>query len=109
LELLNSGSYLADVYQYIQPENNEWILTAACILFVTATFGRNQIKYGERGYRGVLFDAGHLAQNLQLSAEYLRHGACLSMACLDDEMNDFLRIDGIEESILYSVIIGTLE
>ena len=49
----------------IQPE-----LEAACAasLFLTAVFYRSTFKYGDRGYRFVLLEAGHLVQNACLAA-----------------------------------------
>ena len=48
---------------------------AAGLLILTGVFERTQIKYGERGYRFVLLDAGHLAQNILLACEDLRLAA----------------------------------
>lgn len=78
-------------------------------LFITATFKRNQLKYGERGYRGILLDAGHVSQNILLSSVALGCGACVVVACLDDPINDFLQIDGVEESVLMAVSIGSTD
>ena len=78
---------------------------AGAILFITATFKRNQLKYGERGYRGILLDAGHVSQNILLSSVALGCGACVVVACLDD----FLQIDGVEESVLMAVSIGSTD
>ncbi len=106
LEFLQQGNFLEQLVPAIQSANNEWLQQAKVILFVTATFFRNQIKYGDRGYRGVLLDAGHLSQNILLSATGLNLAACPLMGCVDDQINDFLEIDGVEESILYAIAIG---
>ncbi len=106
LEFLRQGDFLEQLVPAIQSENNEWLKQAKVVLFVTATFFRNQMKYGDRGYRGVLMDAGHLSQNILLAATGLNLAACPIMACMDDEINDFLEIDGVEESILYAIAIG---
>lgn len=106
LEQLKKGDFLKDLIPLIQSENNEWLAEAAAILFITATFRRNQMRYGERGYRGVLLDAGHLSQNILLTATGLGLGSCIIMACMDDQVNDFLGVDGVEESILYAISLG---
>ena len=108
LEQLKKGNFLKDLIPLIQSENNEWLAKGAAIFFVTATFRRNQMKYGERGYRGVLLDAGHLSQNILLAATGLGLGSCIIMACMDDQVNDFLGVDGVEESVLYSISIGRI-
>ncbi|MCT4626398.1 SagB/ThcOx family dehydrogenase [Halodesulfovibrio sp.] len=107
IECLRSGTLLPEMYSLIQPNNNEWLATAGAVFFVTAAFKRNQIKYGDRGYRGVLLDAGHVSQNILLAATALNYSACIIVACLDDPMNDFLQIDGVEESILFAISLGS--
>lgn len=109
LEMLRAGDFLKDVYPLVQPGNNAWLSKAGAILFISATFKRNQLKYGDRGYRGVLLDAGHVSQNILLCCTALGYSACVIVACLDDQVNDFLQIDGVEESILYSISIGSPE
>lgn len=109
LELLRAGDFLGEVYPLVQPDNNSWLAKAGAVLFVTATFKRNQLKYGDRGYRGVLLDAGHVSQNILLCCSALGYGACVIVACLDDQINDFLQVDGVEESILFSISIGSPE
>ena len=42
--------------------------TSAALLVVTAVFWRSRIKYGLRGYRFGLLEAGHLVQTIQLAA-----------------------------------------
>lgn len=106
LEELKRGDFLQSIIPLVQINNNAWLEQAGLILFVTATFRRTQVKYGERGYRGVLLDAGHLAQNIQLAATGLGLGACVLMGCMDDPVNDFLGVDGVEESVLYAISIG---
>ena len=106
LEQLKKGEFLNDLIPLIQSDNNEWLAKAAIVFFITTTFRRNQMKYGERGYRGVLLDAGHLSQNILLAATGLGLGSCIIMACMDDQVNNFLGVDGVEESVLYSISIG---
>ncbi len=106
LEFLQQGNFLEQLVPAIQSTNNEWLKQAKVVLFITATFFRNQMKYGDRGYRGILLDAGHLSQNLLLAATGLNLAACPIMGCMDDQINDFLEIDGVEESVLYAISLG---
>jgi len=57
---------------------------ASGLLVLTGVFARTQVKYGERGYRFVLLDAGHLAQNLLLVCEDLRLAA-VPLGGFDDD------------------------
>jgi len=72
----------------------------------TAVFERCRWKYGERAYRYVYLDAGHIAQNLALAAVSLGLGSCQIAATFDDEVNELLGVDGEEESVLYMSVIG---
>ncbi len=79
---------------------------AALALFLTAGFDRTVAKYGERGYRLVLLDAGHAAQNLLLTAEQLQLGAVAMGGYCDDSVAADLGIDGVSEAVVHSVLIG---
>ena len=79
---------------------------SACVIFITAVFPRLSYKYGERSYRFVHLDAGHLGQNIYLSAESIDIGALAVGGFFDDEINSLLNIDGITEGIVYEFFIG---
>jgi len=68
---------------------------------------RNFAKYGHRGLRYVLMDAGHICQNMLLAAEALNLGACPVAAFYDDELNRLLNLDGEEESVVYLASVGS--
>ena len=72
----------------------------------TAIFRRNMAKYGHRGMRYILLDAGHICQNLLLAAGFLGMGGCPVAAFFDDEVNALLGVDGQEESTLYLASVG---
>ncbi len=79
---------------------------AAVTFVLSAVFPRVCWKYGERGYRYALIEAGHIGQNIYLAATCLRLG-CVSMgAFLDDRMNALLGIDGKEEAVIYCLAVG---
>jgi len=76
------------------------------ILFITGVFPRLSHKYGERAYRFLHLDAGHLGQNLYLSTENIGLGAVAIGGFFDDEINRFLRVDGVTEGVVYEFFIG---
>jgi len=80
--------------------------SAPAVLVWTAVFERCRWKYGERAYRYVYLDAGHIAQNLALAAVSLGLGSCQIAATFDDEVNELLGVDGEEESVLYMSVVG---
>ena len=51
-------------------------------------------------------DAGHVCQNLYLSAEAIDCGVCAMAAFLDDVMNRLLQIDGEEQFVIYLATVG---
>lgn len=79
---------------------------ATLLVFITALFERNTFKYGERGYRFTLLEAGHVAQNLNLSASALGFGSVNLGGYYDREVDDFLGLDGITHSTVYVVALG---
>lgn len=80
--------------------------TVGLLFIVTAVFWRSKAKYGERAYRYVLQESGHLAQNLCLVASALGLGSVPLAAFVDDEVNEILRIDGVDEAAVYTVVMG---
>jgi SagB-type dehydrogenase family enzyme len=81
---------------------------AAVVVAISAVFGRSKLKYGERGYRFALMEAGHVAQNLVLAAMALGLGACPVGGFYDDRVNRFLDVDGVDEAALYLVPVGAI-
>ncbi len=79
---------------------------APAVFILTGLFQRSRWKYHERHYRYVTWEAGHIAQNVCLSAESLGLGACVVGAFFDGMLNDLLRIDGEEEAALGFVAVG---
>ena len=85
-------------------------LAQAGVVFIwSAILRRNFSKYGHRGMRYILMDAGHISQNMLLAAEALGLGACPVAAFYDDELNALLGLDGTEESVIYMAAVGTKE
>jgi SagB-type dehydrogenase family enzyme len=79
---------------------------ANAILCHVAVFARCQKKYGPRGYRYILLEAGHSAQNLCLAAEE-RGLATLCMGGFKDStLNRCLGLKAPEEGVVYSVAVG---
>ncbi|ALC19227.1 SagB/ThcOx family dehydrogenase [Streptomyces pristinaespiralis] len=78
---------------------------ALCMLFV-APLERSLCKYGDRGYRLVLLDAGHAAQNVLLTAEHLGLRATAVGGFDDDGLAADLGLDGIEEIVVHALVLG---
>lgn len=78
----------------------------SAIVLVTAIFRRSTFKYQDRGYRLILMEAGEVAQNMTLVATSLGLGGCLLGGFLDNDLSEFLEIDGVDEAPLLPVVLG---
>jgi len=83
-------------------------VAAVCFIWVAVTERMNW-RYGERGYRYLFLDAGHVCQNLYLSTRAIHAGVCAIAAFDDDQMNDVIGIDGTDEFVIYMASVGKEE
>jgi SagB-type dehydrogenase family enzyme len=79
--------------------------SGATFIWVAVTY-RMKYRYGERAYRYLYLDAGHVCQNLYLAAETIGCGACAMAAFSDDEVNAVLHLDGHEQFAIYLGAVG---
>ena len=83
-----------------------WMREAGALLVFTAVFDRNQRKYGERGYRYILHEAGHIGQNVYLVGEALGLKILALAGTNDEPIERLLDIDGVTESLVYAILAG---
>ncbi len=83
-----------------------FVKTAAALFIWVAVPYRMTWRYGDRGYRYLYLDAGHVCQNLYLAAESINAGVCAIAAYDDDQVNNFLEIDGEEAFAIYMAAVG---
>ena len=98
----NKGDLVADAAL-----GQNFLARAGVVFIWSAILRRNFAKYGHRGLRYVMMDAGHICQNLLLAAEALDLGACPVAAFYDDQLNQLLDLDGEEESAIYLAGVGS--
>ena len=84
----------------------QMIARSAATFIWVAVPERMTWRYGERGYRYLHLDAGHVAQNLCLAAESIGAGACVIGAFADEEMNELLGLDGESQFVIYLASVG---
>jgi SagB-type dehydrogenase family enzyme len=104
LELVRSGDFRTEIMGAGLWQ--EFMGTANVCFVLTAIFQRTRWKYKNRTYRYVAFEAGHIGQNLYLSATSMGLGACAVGAFHDEDLNTLLEIDGEEEESLYVITVG---
>jgi len=83
----------------------DMIQSAAAVVAITAVFRRTMWKYGQRGYRYVWLDAGHLAQNAYLVAGALGLGCVSIGGFFDREVDELLRLPADEQAV-YLLCVG---
>lgn len=106
LELLRAGDFRQEMFR--AAVSQEMILHASMVLVLTGLFGRVHWKYVDRSYRYLLLEAGHLGQNLYLTATALGLGPCGIGAFFDDEVDRLLGIDGRDEVTVYLMAVGPI-
>lgn len=79
---------------------------AALSILLVASFERTMFKYGERGYRFILIEAGHIGQNIALCSAGLDLKSCCIGGTLDPALDAGCGLDGTAQAVVYSVLIG---
>ncbi|MBD2345138.1 SagB/ThcOx family dehydrogenase [Anabaena subtropica] len=85
----------------------DYIVNANVLFFLTSVFMRSMGKYGARGYRFALLEAGHQAENICLMAVQLGLGSLCLGGFYDMGINAMLGIDGQRHAALYCVAVGS--
>jgi SagB-type dehydrogenase family enzyme len=83
----------------------EMIRNCHFVVLVSATFTRTMWKYGQRGYRYVWIEAGHVGQNIYLAAPALGLGAVSIGGFFDSELHGLFRLPK-EENPVYLITVG---
>jgi SagB-type dehydrogenase family enzyme len=79
---------------------------ANVVIALAAVFMRTQSKYGPRGYRYILLEAGHVAQNICLRAMELGLESLCMGGFVDSALNGLLNLKLTEEGVVYTVAAG---
>lgn len=106
LQLLKRGDFRKRIAELCLEQ--DFLAEAAVVVLLSAVYERSRWKYGERAYRYVHLDAGHVSQNLLLEAVALGLGACCVGAFFDDEVNGFLGLEGSREFTVLGVAVGAV-
>ncbi|HVP95962.1 SagB/ThcOx family dehydrogenase [Methanoregula sp.] len=86
--------------------DQDFIMRSGVVFLWTAVPYRMTWRYGERGYRDLHLDAGHVCQNLYLAALAVGCGVCAIAAFDDDLMASILGIDGVTQFLIYMATVG---
>jgi SagB-type dehydrogenase family enzyme len=70
---------------------------------------RGEWRYSILAHKAMLLDAGHVCQNLYIACEAISCGTC-AIAAYDQKMaDDFLKLDGDEEFVVYLAPVGKVK
>jgi SagB-type dehydrogenase family enzyme len=104
LELIKEGDYRKRI---TNAGLKQEMLGDSCVTFVmSAIFDRTRHKYGERGFRYVYIEAGHISQNIALQAVSLGLGSVTVGAFIDEQVNELIEVDGLKEAAIYLHAVG---
>lgn len=80
--------------------SQNWMIQAPVNLVITAEYDRVGLKYGQRGVRYAMIEAGHIGQNIFLMAEALDLGAGIVGAFDDEQVIRVLNLPCKHEPLL---------
>lgn len=103
LEVVLDKSFFS---QTMKQFNQSWIRKSALLLVISAIFDRTEGKYKDRGYRHILTEYGHVAQNIYLMSTALGLSCCSIGGFVDDGLNKILDLDGRDESVVGVIAVG---
>ena len=106
LELIKPGDFSGQITDAGLEQD---MLGEADVTFIlSAIFDRTRHKYGERGFRYVYIETGHISQNIYLQAVSLGLGSVRVGSFLDEKVNQLIGINGHAEAAIYLHAVGTL-
>jgi SagB-type dehydrogenase family enzyme len=104
LEPLRVAARVADFSRSLLAQS--FLEGANLVVFIAAVFERTLHKYGPRGYRYILLEAGHVAQSICLLAQEAGLASLCVGGYMDGDLNDALELETTEESVVYCVGVG---
>jgi SagB-type dehydrogenase family enzyme len=104
LILVKDGDYSRELARACLDQN--WVREAPVNIVITAVHSRTTEWYGDRGFRYIYMEAGHIGQNIYLMAVEAGLGTVAVGAFKDEEVADLIGL-GEEYLILYVFPIGT--
>ena len=83
--------------------------SAGALFILSFLKSRSMHKYGSFSYKLGLIEGGHIGQNIYLIATALGLG-CRALGGGDvEKLNDALRLDGVNETVFYTLAVGEFE
>lgn len=86
--------------------NFKSIIKASVVFIITGVLDRTRVKYGDRAYRYILMEAGHMSQNLLLLATGLGMASLAVGGYIDSKVAELLNLELVKEVPLYMIVVG---
>lgn len=83
-----------------------WLARCCFIVIQSVVSERSTVKYGPRGYRLALLEAGCAMQNILLACSAWRFAAVPWAGFLDDRLGALLGLELFDESVLAAAVVG---
>lgn len=96
----NVKSKIASIFR------EEWVLESGAVFIFSLVPDRSTRKYGNFAFKSMLIEAGHIAENLYLTATALKLKCCALARVNQAGANEVLGIDGVEEIPFYALAVG---
>lgn len=106
VEEMQRERMLDEVEPKLNPPQGTQLKNVALAFLLTGAFWKTKVKYGPRGYRFALLEAGHLAQNVQLVSASLGVESCGLGGTKETELDPLLGANGVDESTVYGFVVG---
>jgi len=87
--------------------NQKWTANTQVVLFLSCVAYRAEWRYSTQSHRVMLIDAGHIGQNMMLTAAAIGMGSCCIAAYDQAKCDETLGLDGFEEYTVYACAVGT--
>jgi len=107
LELVRAGQFNTELGRAVFFE--DMFKTVSAMFIITGVLRRSSIKYGERAYRFMMIEAGHVGQNITLTAVALNLGCVMLGGFCDDDIDEIIGADGASETTLYTAAVGAID
>jgi SagB-type dehydrogenase family enzyme len=79
---------------------------SAVVFIWTCIPYRAEWRYSILAHKAMLLDAGHICQNLYLACESIECGTCAIAAYDQEAIDKFLKLDGVNEFVIYLAPVG---
>lgn len=102
LETLLAPAIAIDEVKLGSPDT--WVTDAHGVFIISAVFERSVNKYGDRGYRYILLEAGHVGQNICLAAAEVGLSVRPLGGINESFFENVLALDSNVEQVVYAIV-----